>query len=334
MPSTFAKSVAAIALTSTAFLAPTMGASAVGESNGISLYFSAPFVQGPSYTGADVALETFDTATVGTGGCLGASAVGEITTTCLVIGGNSSGGASVSNDTPTRGGSSTQYAATPWPSGGDEIEIIFPEGQRFIGMWWSAGNVEADPGATNFIEFYNGDDLLVTMTADSVMEMLGGAVPNPYPGTSTLESVGGGTHNIGYYYGHPATHASLTPTSKSSWTPNNPFVYLNLFTEGATTVDRVVIGGNGFEFDNFATSNLEKTPTADMVFVEEYIDEVTPPEEDNSGGGSGDGSGSESGGVDALADTGFDSATYLYAAVALLLSGVVVIRLRRTRRRG
>jgi hypothetical protein len=175
------------------------------------------------------------------------------------------------------------------------------------------------------------------MTADRVMEMLGGAVPNPYPGTSTLESVGGGTHNIGYYYGHPATHASLTPTSKSSWTPNNPFVYLNLFTEGATTVDRVVIGGNGFEFDNFTTSNLEKTPTADMVFVEEYIDEVTPPEEDNSGGGSGDGSGAEtggeSGGVDALADTGFDSATYLYAAVALLLSGVVVIRLRRTRRR-
>lgn len=330
MPTQRIRYLSVAAILSATILSASTSASAVAETNGISLYFSAPFVQGPSYTGADVALETFDAATVGAGGCIGASAVGEITTTCLVLNGDSSGGASTSNDTPTFGGSASRYAATPWPSGGAEIEIIFPEGKRFIGMWWSAGNVEADPSATNFIEFYNGDDLLVTMTADRVMEMLGGAVPSPYPGTSTLESVSGGTHNIGYYYGHPATHSSLTPTSKSTWTGDNPFVYLNLFTTGATTVDRVVIGGNGFEFDNFATSGLEKSPAASMVFVEEYTDTVTPPEENNSGGGSGE----ETGGGNSLANTGFDTPTALLLAFALLVGGVAVTQVRRLRRRG
>jgi LPXTG-motif cell wall-anchored protein len=326
MPSKTLRALSLLALTGFAFVSSSAAATAVTETNGIRLYLSAPFVQGPSFTGVDVALETFDSANLGAGGCLGASAVGEITTTCMTVDGDSSGGASVSSDTPTIGGSASRYATTPWPSGGDEIEIIFPEGKRFIGLWWSAGNVESGGGTTNFIEFYRGDDLLVTMTANQIMDLLGGSVPNPYPGTATLDTEGGGSQTVGYYYGHPATHSSLTPTSKSTWTGDNPFVYLNLFTAGATTVDRVIIGGDGFEFDNFATSNLDKSPTNDMVFVVEYLDTVTPPEEENSGGGTG-GEESQSG---ALASTGFD-ATMLSAVGGLAIMAGTAILFRRRR---
>ena len=335
MPSIFSRTLSVFALSGIALVAAAPSATAVAETNGIKLYFSAPFVQGPSFTGADVAIETFNSSNLGVGGCLGASAVGEITTTCQTANGDSSGGASVSNDTPTVGGSASRYATTPWPSGGAEIEIIFPEDQRYIGMWWSAGNVESGGGTTNFIEFYNGEDLLVTMTANQVMEVLGGTVPNPYPGTGTLESVGGGTQNIGYYYGHPATHSSLTPTSKSSWTGDFPFVFLNLFTEGATTVDRVIIGGDGFEFDNFTTATLDKTPTDDMVFVAEYLDTVTPPVDDNSGGGDSGGGDTGGGGNEAaqngLASTGFNPMAMFAVATTALFAGVLLLLRRRAR---
>jgi len=343
MLSTFSRALSAIALSGFALVTATPTASAVAETNGIALYFSAPFVQGTSFTGADVATETFNSASIGVGGCLGASAVGEITTTCQIRSGDSAGGASLTTDTPTIGGTASLYAATPWPSGGAEIEIIFPEDQRYIGLWWTAGNVESSGGITNFIEFYNGEDLLVTMTANQVMDVLGGLVPNPYPGSGTLDSVGGGTHNIGYYYGHPATHASLTPTAKSSWTSDYPFVFLNLFTEGATTVDRVIIGGDGFEFDNFTTSTLDKTPTSDMVFVAEYLDTVTPPVDDNSGGGDSGGGDSGGGGGDggsgdgdvttegSLAATGFDPLGIFSFAAAALFAGVVILRRRQQR---
>ena len=326
MPSKFFRVLCATALSAVTLISSAAGANAVAQTNGIKLYFSAPFVQGPSYTGVDVALETFNSFSTGTGACLGASAVGEITTTCKVDPGNGAGGAATTDDTPTYGGSPSQYARTPWPSGGAEIEILFPEGKQFIGLWWSAGNIENGGGITNFVEFYDGDSLLATMTADRVMDMLGGTVPGPYPGTSTLDAAGGGSYNIGYYYGHPGWHTSLTPTSKSTYTGDNPFVYLNLFTVGATRVDRIVIGGDGFEFDNLATSSLEKTQSDDMVFVEEYLDTVTPPvdEEDNSGGGSDESS--------ILAATGFDSQIALGLGGAAFLAGAVLTVVGRVRR--
>lgn len=244
--------------------------------------------------------------------------------------GDGAGGASVTNDTPTIGGSATNYGRTPWPSGGAEIEIRFPEGKRYIGLWWSAGNIESGGGITNFIEFYNGDDLLATMTSNRVMEILGGSVPNPYPGSETLMTLGGGSYNIGYYYGHPATHESLSPTSKSSWTGDYPFVYLNLFTIGATRVDRVVIGGDGFEFDNFATSGLEQTPTDDMVLVEELTDTVTPI--DNSGSGGSDASDNSATDASSLAATGFDLQGSLFAATIIIALGATLLVASRHRR--
>ncbi len=316
-----ARILTALAVSATVLLS---AAPASAGTNGIRLFFSAPFVQGSGYSGADVLVEDFNGFSTGTGACLGASAVGNITSTCSVNSGDSSGGASTTTDAPAFGGSASNYAFTPWPSGGAEIEITFPEPVQYIGFWWSAGNVEDDPANTNFIEFYHGDQLLTTMTANRVMEVLGGSVPNPYPGTGTLTTEGGGSANIGYYYGHPASHSSITPTSKSGQTPDNPFVYLNLFTKGDTRVDRVVLGGYGFEFDNFTTASLEKTPTNDMVFVNEYSDDVTA----DSGGGSSGGSSSES----ALAATGFDGTAPLTIALAISITGMALVAIRRRRR--
>jgi hypothetical protein len=329
MPSKNVSALTVALLTGLAALIPSNVSSAVPVTNGIKLYFSAPFIQGPSYSGSDVQLETFDSFSTGTGTCLGASAVGEIMTTCSVFPGNGSGGAATTGDTPTVGGTRSNYAGTPWPSGGAEIEILFPEGRKFIGLWWSAGNVESSGGTTNTIEFYDGDSLLATMTANQVMDKLGGAVPNPYPGSATLETVGGGSHNIGYFYGHPHSHPSLTPTSKSTATGDFPFVYLSLLTVGATAVDRIIIGGDGFEFDNLATSSAAKTPTDDMVFVQEYLDTVTPPDE-NGGGGDTDGSaGSDTG---SLADTGFDPTLALVFAGAAIVAGFTLTVSRRAKR--
>lgn len=306
-----------VALSSTVL---AMAAPASATTNGIRLYFSAPFVQGSSYTGADVALEDFNGFSVGSGACLGSSAVGVIATTCAISDGDGAGGASTTTDTPTYGGSASQYARTPWPSGGDEIDITFPQPVQYIGFWWSAGNTETGGGITNFVEFYHGDQLLTTMTANRVMEVLGGSVPNPYPGSGTVTSEGGTDYITGYYYGHPAQHTSLTPSSKSSWTGDYPFVYLNLFTAGDTRVDRVVIGGDGFEFDNFTTATLEKTPTDDMVFVDEYVDEVT--DTSSSGGGSGS---SETN----LAKTGYNGSGPIGFAVVALVAGAALSIIRR-----
>jgi hypothetical protein len=316
----------AVALAATVVVAgPVSSASAT--TNGVSLYISAPFVQGSSYSGGDVALEDFEAFSTGAGACLGSSAVGTISNTCMVANGDGAGGATVTNDTPTVGGSASKYAATPWPSGGAEIDITFPQPLQYIGLWWSAGNVESGSGITNFIEFYNGDQLLTTMTANDLMTLLGGSVPNPYPGTATLASQGGTDYNIGYYYGDPTGHSSTSPTGKSTVTGDFPFVYLNLFTSGDTRVDKIVIGGDGFEFDNLATSPSAQTPTQDMVFVTEYADTVT--DSGSSGGGSG---GSSNGGSTTnLAATGFDPAMPVIVGAGLVGAGIVAQRRRRAR---
>jgi hypothetical protein len=316
-----ARILAAVALSSTVLaIAPPASAA----TNGIRLFFSAPFVQGPSYSGTGFALEDFEgfTAAEGTG-CLGSSAVGTISNFCSARPGDGAGGAIVSTDVPTVNGSASHYAAVPWASN-EHIEITFAEPVQYIGLWWSAGNVASAPGAiTNYVEFYHGDQLLTTMTADRVMEMLGGSVPNPYPGTDVLTAEDGGTYPIGYYYGDPTGHTSLTPSSKSPDTSDYPFVYLNLFTKGATRVDRIVIGGWGFEFDNLATSTGEQLPTADMVFVDEYLDEVTDP---------GATDGASGGGEKNLAKTGFDGGEPTgFALVALAAGAALIVVRRRTR---
>lgn len=307
---------------------------ASATTNGIRLFISAPFVQATSYSGLDVLVENFNGYSTGTGQCLGTSTVGEITNTCLIRAGDGAGGASTTSDTPTAGGSWTNYAATPWPSGGAEIEITFEEPAQYIGLWWSAGNVAVDPANTNNIKFYNGEDLLVTMTADEVMELLGGSVPNPYPGAAVLTSEGGTDYPIGFYYGAPVGHTSTSPSAKSTFTGDYPFVFLNLFTEGATRVDRVVIAGWGFEFDNFTVSAMGKVPTNDMVFVAEYLDEVTDSSGGDGGGTDSGGDGSGSGGESStLAATGADPVPLGILGAAILLAGITFLAARRIRRR-
>jgi len=102
--------------------------------------------------------------------------------------------------------------------------------------------------------------------------------PSPFPGTATLTSDdAGSTYTAGYYYGHPWGFSSLTPSSQSSYTPSAPFVYLNLFVEGDFTIDRMVISGDGFEFDNVVTSTNAQTIAGDLVFAKNITVTAPPP---------------------------------------------------------
>lgn len=133
---------------------------------------------------------------------------------------------------------------------------------KYVGFWWSAGN------AGNTVEFLNGGNVVATYTTSSLMTLLGGTVPNPYPsGNGNVTSIGGDQYPKGRYFGNPRGFSSTVPNLKSTVEPDFPFVYMNLYLNGGLTADSVRFSGDGFEFDNITTSTLAQTPESSMVLV-------------------------------------------------------------------
>lgn len=214
------------------------------SSQGISLYLSAPYVQG-SHVTESVLREDFNTPSTN---CTAATGVGSVTLSsphaCSIGDTNLYGGATVGpeNSTPTTGGTGTRFLTNS--SNTSFVTFTASTPVKYIGVWWSAGSTG------NLIELYSGDTLIQSVTTDVILNLI------PKSG-GTVTTVGGGTHPNNNFYGNP----------RSSEAAHQPFVYLNLFLSGGLSANRVVISGAGFELDNLVTSTVEQSTTSSMVFV-------------------------------------------------------------------
>jgi hypothetical protein len=248
---TIAASIIASLLT---VVAPTQAAS-----SDISLYLSAPFVQGSHVTGADVTFENFNNFTLGT---CPASIQGASVTGCRIDAPAGHGGATADADNPNPvlgyhpSSNPTDTAAnragsdfiTTYDSGGSvfpPITLTLSRSVKYVGFWWSAGSTG------NTVEFFNGNTKIQTLTSVNITTLLGTKTGK------TITDVVNRTKNSADYFGHPKNR---------TLTDSQPFTYLNLFLSGVTA-DKIVFTGAGFEFDNFVTSTQEWGPTADMIFV-------------------------------------------------------------------
>lgn len=229
----------------------------------ITLYLSAPLVQGSSVSGVGSATDDFNS--YSTGNCPTSTGVGTLvaapTGACLLSNVQTYGGASSTTSTPSFGGLGSKFPATPFPSPGT-ITFNFTAPVKYVGFWWSAGNTG------NTVEFLNGGNVIATYTTSSLMTLLGGTVPSPYPsGNGSVTSIGGDQYPKGRYFGNPRGFSSTTPNTLSTVEPNFPFVYMNLYLNGGLAADSVRFSGDGFEFDNITTSTLAQTPESSMVLV-------------------------------------------------------------------
>lgn len=242
------------------------------DPNSLNLYIDSPFVQG-SYVATPTNSMNFDSSATGSAGCDDNQPTGiSITGTCSVNTVQTFGGASNSvDDAPTVGGSGSKFATTAHTS--DPVIINLTTQSRYLGMWWSAGS------SGNTMRFYNGSDLLLTVTLQDMINLLGTGPANSSAWTSRnnnsasnlITALNGTTNRKVWYFGNPRGYASTTPTSISTISANEPFVYLHMFVGGNLTFDRVELSGPGFEFDNLAVSSAAQTPHPRLVLVSETL---------------------------------------------------------------
>jgi hypothetical protein len=274
-------------------LAPLSAAHAVDY--GFHIFISAPDVQGPPMS-TDRDLENFDSYPTGT--CPTTIAAGTISGDCQVYDAATHGGAGSESASPSTGGSGTRFPATDW-SGDNVITITLSNPTKYLGFWWSAGN------AGNTVAFYSNGDLVASMDSSDIVN---------YLNAGNITSVGGTSYTAGDYYGNPVSGGGNSEA----------YVFLNLYAQGGTTFDTVVLSGGGFEFDNLTTSATEFTPDDSLAEVE-FIQGLVAPE-GYSGGSGGSGGSNKSNGT--LAATGFDVTTTEFVATVFIAVGAAITRRR------
>ena len=258
------------------FVALTATPAQAVNNDTLSVYYDAPFVQGSYTTATGGVQETFDTATTGAS-CPGTLAVGTMSGACRVDPVGQYGGASTpAGSTPAVGGSGSNYATTV--SGG-AMTLTLASASKYFGLWWSAGS------NGNTVQFYSGNELLITLTTQTIMSQFGTS-PSPWPGSNNFTAIDGTTYNKGWYFGNPRGYSSTTPSSASTITSNEPFVYLHLFAGGNLTFDRVVLSGGGFEFDNLAVATTPQTVNPRLVLSQTLYSNHTVTFNNNTGSGS------------------------------------------------
>lgn len=247
--------------------------SQVAEANGndISLYLSAPLVQGSDVTGTGMLLETFDSYSVGT--CPSTVATGSLTTNltvaCTIMAVNEVIGASSTDGNPTFGGVGSKGAGTGWYNPGEPKRTVtfgFTNPVKYVGFWWSGGS----PG--NVVEFLNGGVAVASYDSVAMESFLGADAPNPWPsGNGSVTSGDSTVYPKGYYFGNPRGFTANPPSAVSTVagpTRDAQYVYFNLYMPGSMTVDAVRFSGPGFEFDNLVTSTEAQTPPGSFVFAD------------------------------------------------------------------
>lgn len=282
--------------------APQAVASVPADS--IALYLSAPMVQGPTATGSNVFIETFDegdTVTSNRMSCPTSSVVFRTIENSFV--GNADdtscgtynpiphpwGGASTTSSNPTfnltASDTMTRYAQV---HSNKSFTLTLDRSSRYVGFWWTSG------GTGNGVSFYDENDVLIASFSsteiDTKLNANGGNVVAVDSGITYLKS---------HFLGHPAGHISATPTITSArpahlpaggWDTGGQYAFLNLYVGGSIAVKKLVFSGGpstAFEFDNLTISSDSQTPATSMVKVSEKVSLAplsTPPS--SSGGGS------------------------------------------------
>lgn len=241
----------------------------------ITVYYDSPFVQGTYVSGSGTTVESFNSASLGS--CPTTLTVGTLSGVCNVATAGQYGGAETTTSTPTIGGSGSNYASTA--NSTDPITITLSGASKYFGFWWSAGS------PSNTVKFYDGNQLVITLTTQTIMNQLG-TQPSPWPGTNYFTALNNSQYNKGWYFGNPRGYLSTSPTAASTITAGEPFVFLHLFASGNLTFDKIVLSGQGFEFDNFSVSTQPQTPDTRLVLAQTLVSNHSVTFNNNTGSGS------------------------------------------------
>lgn len=242
----------------------------------VSVYYDAPFVQGSYTTSATPAGVQVDFNGLAGPTCPSTVAFGTITGACRVDPVSQYGGASTTGSSATVAGSGSDYATTTSPT--LPITITLTNPSKYFGLWWSAGS------PSNTIKFYSNNQLVITLTTQSIITQLGSA-PSPWPGSNFFTAMNTNTYNKGWYFGNPRGYSSTTPSGASTITSGEPFVYLHLFADGSLTFDKIELSGAGFEFDNLAVSTQAQTPDQRLVLSQTIYGNHAVTFNNNTGSG-------------------------------------------------
>jgi uncharacterized repeat protein (TIGR02543 family)/LPXTG-motif cell wall-anchored protein len=236
------------------------------------MYIDSPFVQG-SYVATASNTMTFDSSATGSSGCDDNQPTGiAITGTCSVNTVQTFGGASNSlNDTATVAGVGSKFGTTADATA--PVVINLTNQSKYLGLWWSAGSTG------NTMKFYNDTELLLTVTLQDMINLLGTGPSSSSVWTSRnndtasnlITAINGTKNRKVWYFGNPRGYTSTTPTSISTISANEPFVYLHMFVGGNLTFNKVELSGQGFEFDNLTVSDQPQTPNPRLVLVSETL---------------------------------------------------------------
>jgi len=242
------------------------------DPNSLNMYIDSPFVQG-SYVATASNTMTFDSSATGSAGCDDNQPTGiAITGTCSVNTVQTFGGASNSlNDTATVAGIGSKFGTTDDPTA--PVVISLTNQSKYLGLWWSAGSTG------NTMKFYNDTELLLTVTLQDMINLLGTGPSSSSVWTSRnndtasnlITALNGTKNRKVWYFGNPRGYTSTTPTSISTISASEPFVYLHMFVGGNLTFNKVELSGAGFEFDNLTVSDQPQTPNPRLVLVSETL---------------------------------------------------------------
>lgn len=232
----------------------------------VSIYLDAPLVQGSFAAGTTGAkAEDFNSFT--SGACPTTWAVGTITGVCNISSVLTWGGSSqaINSTSPAIGGPGSNYATTA--NNTDAFTLTLSAPSKYVGLYWTAGS------PSNKISFFDGNKKIIELTTDSIMSMLGTPPANAGDWTAinndSTALLNAGTAGITYkrsqYFGNPRGYSALPPTSISTISGVDPWVYLHLFASGTVEFDSIQFSGGGFEFDNLVVSTAAKTPPASLV---------------------------------------------------------------------
>lgn len=195
---------------------------------------------------------------------------------CKVYEGRGHGGGTVGPtiSTPSYGGTWTNYGSTT----GDEnpVVITLDKPARYVGFWWSFGN------STNYVKFYRDNLLILEVSTEDIMDILGSAPTSTAEWLSRLDDDVSevkkrntdevATYRAIEYFGNPSGYAfdddsGVQGVEPKANTTNQPLLYLHLFAEGAVSFDKIELSGGGCEFDNLVISFDIQEPDPRLVFV-------------------------------------------------------------------
>jgi hypothetical protein len=279
------------------FTQQTPEALASVASDSVALYLSAPMVQGPTATGGNVYIETFDndqtddarrycpsTSDVYT--AIEQSTPVDATADVAACGVYNPyfhpwGGASTTSSLPTYNLTENDTMTSYGQVHGDQtFTLTLRHPSRYVGFWWTSG------GAGNEVRFFDQNNVqIASFETNEIFTTLESAE------VYSIDSMT--RYYKSYFQGHPAGHSSVTPAENTStkpthvtqtgnWDQSGLFAYLNLYVGGSVSVAKIqfIGGGTGFEFDNLTISENSQNPANSMVKISEKRSDaplVIPP---------------------------------------------------------